>query len=75
MYYQKQVSRLWSKITPCIGVFILSGIKAVAFYGWVMNIVILYHMSPSSVTVPLILRIIGIFVMPLGAILGWIPVL
>ena len=75
MYYQKQVSRLWSNLTTCIGFFILSGITAAAFYGWVMNIVILYHMSPSPVTVPLILRIIGIFVTPLGMVLGWIPVL
>ena len=75
MYYQKQAGRLWSKITICIGVFILSGISAAAWTGWVMNIVILYHMSPSPVTVPLILRIIGIFVTPLGMVLGWIPVL
>ncbi len=37
--------------------------------GWVMNIIALAH--ASAVTVLVVLRIIGIFVPPLGAILGY----
>lgn len=40
--------------------------------GWVMNIIALIHAgSLSTLTVLLVLRIIGIFIPPLGAILGY----
>lgn len=38
--------------------------------GWVMNIVVLYGASFDPLTGPVILRIVGVFVAPLGAILG-----
>jgi hypothetical protein len=41
-----------------------------AIVGWIMNIVVLYGMSFDQITGPLVLRIVGIFVAPLGSILG-----
>ena len=38
--------------------------------GWVMNIVALWGASFDPLTGPVILRIVGIFVAPLGAVLG-----
>ena len=40
--------------------------------GWVMNIVQLIHLSgTATLTLGIILRIVGIFVPPLGAIMGY----
>jgi hypothetical protein len=45
----------------------------VAFcYGWIANIVTIAHSDLSNFTGMLILRVAGIFVAPLGAILGYI---
>jgi len=43
------------------------------FIGYVHNIidVVYFALSNSPVTVLMLLRIIGIFAMPLGGILGW----
>jgi len=45
----------------------------VAFcYGWIANIITIAHSDLSTFTGMLILRIAGIFVAPLGAILGYV---
>jgi hypothetical protein len=41
-----------------------------AIVGWIANIVVLYGASFDPLTGPVILRIVGIFVAPLGSILG-----
>ena len=44
-------------------------------YGWVNNIVVLFSgadVSLASITLLTVLRIVGIFVPPLGAVLGWV---
>jgi hypothetical protein len=40
--------------------------------GWVMNIVEIANYDFASITGMIILRIAGIFIAPLGAVLGWI---
>jgi hypothetical protein len=45
----------------------------VAFiYGWIANIVMIAQSDLSTITGMLILRVAGIFVAPLGAILGYV---
>jgi hypothetical protein len=44
----------------------------VGFAGWVLNIYQISSMSFDSFTPMLVLRFIGIFVAPLGAVLGYI---
>ena len=39
--------------------------------GWIMNIVTIAHANFNEITGMFILRIIGIFVAPLGAVLGY----
>jgi hypothetical protein len=39
--------------------------------GWVMNIVDLFGEAAGAITALFVLRIVGIFVFPLGAILGF----
>jgi hypothetical protein len=41
-----------------------------AIYGYIMNIMILFH-STGDITGQYILRVVGIFVAPLGSILGF----
>lgn len=41
-------------------------------YGWVMNIVAIAHSNFNDITGMLVLRVVGIFVAPLGTVLGFI---
>lgn len=41
-------------------------------YGWICNIVSLYHSSFDTITGQLVLRVIGIFVVPLGSVMGYL---
>lgn len=41
-------------------------------YGWIMNIIIIANSNFSELTGLLILRVVGIFVAPLGVILGYV---
>lgn len=43
-----------------------------AFIGWVMNIVQLFGLADGGITGKFVLKCIGIFIAPLGAVLGWI---
>lgn len=38
--------------------------------GWVMNIVAIFHINLSAIDMLGVLRLIGIFVAPLGSVLG-----
>lgn len=40
--------------------------------GWVMNIITIIQISPLEMTGMLVARVIGVFVAPLGAVLGYI---
>jgi hypothetical protein len=42
-----------------------------AIYGYIMNIMILFH-STGDITGQFILRVLGIFIAPLGSILGFL---
>jgi hypothetical protein len=42
-----------------------------AIYGYIVNIVALFH-STGDITGQFILRIVGIFIAPLGSILGFL---
>ena len=45
----------------------------VGICGWISNVIMLIYCSLNPLTILPILRIIGIFVPPLGAVLGFIP--
>lgn len=48
------------------------GLIIAALSGWVMNIITIAHSNFGDLTGLLVLRVVGIFVAPLGAILGWV---
>jgi hypothetical protein len=54
-----------------LGMVWLMVIAALAV-GWVMNIITLFRHAADPVTTITILRGIGIFVAPLGGVLGWV---
>lgn len=51
-------------------VFFTIGLIIVGLGGWIANIVKLADMAADPLTAMFVLRIIGIFVAPLGSILG-----
>lgn len=40
--------------------------------GWVMNIVTIWKLMDNEVTTKFIIRVVGIFVFPIGAVLGYL---
>ena len=49
----------------------LSAIVALVL-GWVFNIVQLVTLSSGAINALFVIKVVGIFVAPLGAVLGWI---
>lgn len=54
---------------PVIIVFGLLSFLVLIAYGWVLNIIDLIHMC-DGITGLLVARVVGIFIVPLGAVLG-----
>jgi len=54
-----------------VGIITLFGIIVAATRGWVMNIVTLLHGGDAMGTWELVLRIGGVFMAPIGAVLGY----
>ena len=48
------------------------GVWIAGIVGWVMNLVTLYHMSFTTITGELVLRCVGIFVAPIGSVMGFL---
>ena len=42
------------------------------FAGWVMNIINIAHADFAHITGLLVIQVIGIFMAPLGSVLGWV---
>ena len=61
-----------NKVRISVGWPIVLLIMGLSLYGWIMNIITLWTMPLDPLTGQLIIRIIGIFVAPLGAILGFV---
>lgn len=59
------------KYDPITGLLIL-GVVFGGIAGWVMNLVTIAHANFSNIDGLLVLRIIGIFISPIGAVLGWV---
>lgn len=61
----------YTLIELLMGVFLLVIVPAAAI-GWVWNIVKLVGMTLDPITGLLIVRVVGIFIPPLGAIVGYL---
>ncbi len=46
------------------------GLILTCFVGWIMNVVAVFHMNFDTINGEIVLRLIGIFVAPLGSIMG-----
>lgn len=51
---------------------IVLGITVAAIFGWVMNIISLWHTMDGPLTAKFIVRVIGVFVPVIGAVLGYL---
>lgn len=54
------------------GALVIGALLIAAGYGWINNIILLAHMGLSPLTTMVVLRAIGIFVAPLGIVLGFV---
>ncbi len=50
----------------------MMSVWALMLYGWIANIVTLWNSFDDPLTAKMIVRLAGIFVFPLGAILGYL---
>ncbi len=50
---------------------LLIALLIAAGVGWILNIVSIFHADFGNITGVLVLRVIGVFVAPLGSILGF----
>lgn len=50
----------------------LSGLLIASIGGWVANIVKIFSMSFDPLTAIAVMRVVGIFVPPLGSVLGYL---
>jgi hypothetical protein len=55
-----------------MGVFLYLSLLILLLGGWVMNLIEIVNYDFASITGMIILRIAGIFIAPLGAVLGWV---
>jgi hypothetical protein len=46
-----------------------------AAIGWIANVVQIVHLAGGPVTTLFIVKIVGVFAPPLGAIMGWVGIL
>jgi len=58
-------------LVAIIAVIVVGGAIGGVVYGYVENIIVLYH-TTLAFTAPCILRVVGIFVPPLGVVMGYI---
>jgi hypothetical protein len=52
--------------------FLILGLWVLGIIGWIMNIMTIWNTYDLPLTGKFVLRIIGIFVFPIGGILGYI---
>lgn len=55
-----------------IGALVWLAIVAALVYGWIANIITIAHSNFSELTGILVLRVVGIFVAPIGVIMGYV---
>lgn len=53
-------------------VLFVMGFAAFMFVGWCLNLMAVIHTVNDPIAGTFILRIVGIFLAPLGAIFGWV---
>lgn len=61
----------WGGIIMYFAIMYFAIVIAIA-YGWIANIVTIAHSNFSEITGMLVLRMVGIFVAPLGVVLGYV---
>lgn len=59
-------------MSQIIGAIFVIGLFIAFIYGYIVNIIWLLQQTPFVADIEAILSIIGIFIAPLGAIMGWL---
>jgi hypothetical protein len=70
MRYDRYGRRNTGEKVAAVGLFIWVMIVLTAFVGWVMNIIAIATSDQIIFTGEMVMRIIGVFIPPIGAIMG-----
>lgn len=62
--------RLWLQMFGVIGNIAFLVLWIALLYGYILNIIAIYHSNFSTITGQLVLRVIGVFVWWIGGIMG-----
>ncbi len=54
-----------------IAALVYLGFFVALLWGWVLNIIALFHLLDGAITGLFVARLVGVFVAPLGALLGF----
>jgi hypothetical protein len=71
-FYSRETALQEREMQNIFGAVAVFGVIILAFAGWVLNIVAIVGSVDAAITGMFILRCIGIFVAPLGAVLGYV---
>jgi hypothetical protein len=72
MTLKYKIKRIMMGASVLLGVGVIAAAVFGCIYGWVMNIILLAHSTLTPVTGMVILRIAGIFLFPIGIIMGYV---
>lgn len=59
------------KVTTITGVLMWLSFIVLVGIGWVLNLIDIFNSDFANITGLLVLRVIGVFLAPLGSFLGW----
>jgi hypothetical protein len=56
-----------------LALFLAVAITTGSAVGWVRNVIVVTHSDFSHVDGELVVRVVGIPMVPIGAVMGWVP--
>ncbi len=62
----------WDDVITIVAVVGMLTTASALVLGWIFNVVAIWHSIDNPITAKFILRCIGIFVFPIGGILGYL---
>jgi len=68
---KKMTEKGFTAVELLIALVALAIIPA-CLYGWAHNLITLYHSTFAPMTGQIVMRIVGVFVAPLGVVLGYL---
>jgi len=62
-----------SFLLPGLAILLSVAVAGGAVIGWVNNVVVVAHSDFNNINGELIVRVVGIPMVPVGSVMGWVP--